>query len=190
MEKTSRFNYIKRGLVGVCAATMLTGLCAGSAFAAATAQGGETPVTVDTGNINLSVTVPTAPVKASVGADGTFTDVNGGDFVNNSVCGVHVSEIEVKTTGSALILQGATDFDAAANATKNVAKLGASINGVSLDMADYTSKKAPANTISLASNATQGITLSGAVKNLTGATMNEPALTFVTIAWTVAADAS
>ena len=34
MTKTSRFNYIKRGLAGVCAATMLTGLCAGTAFGA------------------------------------------------------------------------------------------------------------------------------------------------------------
>ena len=40
MTNTSRFNYIKRGLVGVCAATMLTGLCAGTAFAEPTIGSG------------------------------------------------------------------------------------------------------------------------------------------------------
>lgn len=65
MEKTGRFSIIKRGLVGVCAATMLTGLCATPAFAAltegntATTGGvGTSEVTVKS-DIQISATVPT-----------------------------------------------------------------------------------------------------------------------------------
>ena len=189
MTKTSRFNYIKRGLVGVCAATMLTGLCAGTAFGAATDVANETPVTVNTQAINISVTVPTATVSAVVDAGGAFADVAGGNFVNNSVCGVHVSNVEVKTAGSSFTLQTAADFIAGSNTTENAAKLSASVAGAELDMADYTTKKAPTADVKFASGATQALKFSGAVKNLTGATMNEEALTFVSVAWTVAADA-
>lgn len=92
MEKTSRFNYIKRGLVGVCAATMLTGLCAGTAFAAGdftgeTAEPGTSTQYSDGGTATTEVgvqaltgaqvyaTVPTS-VTAAVAADGTLTFPN------------------------------------------------------------------------------------------------------------------
>lgn len=190
-EKIGRFEYVKRSLVGVCAATMLAGMCAVPAFAEATDESAETPVTIDTSAVNISVTLPTTPVSAVVNADGAFADVAGGSIENKSVCGVHVSQIEVaKTSGSSMTLQGATAFDSSDNATKNAAKLNAVIGSVNLDLADYATAKAPATAINLATNASQAVTLSGQVKNLTGTTMNESALSFVTIKWTVAADAS
>lgn len=185
-----KISNLKKGVVGVCAATMLTGLCAVPAFAAATDQSDETPVTLDTGAINISVTIPTTPVLAAVDASGAFSNVSGGKIVNNSVCGVHVSSISVaKTAGSSMTLQDATAFDAEGNSTANVAKLNAKVGSVDLDVADFDTPKAPTSDIKLATSAEANIVLSGAVKNLTGATMNENALSFVSITWTVAADA-
>ena len=71
MEKTSRFNYIKKGIVGVCAATMLTGLCAGAAFGTDIKDGattGTSSVKV-TSNIQISATVPTT-IGMSITNDG------------------------------------------------------------------------------------------------------------------------
>ncbi len=69
MTKTSRFNYIKRGLVGVCAATMLTGLCAGTAFGADSDN--NTNVEVTTPSAQLSASVPTS-VSVALKNDGTL----------------------------------------------------------------------------------------------------------------------
>lgn len=61
----SKMTNLKKGVVGVCAATMLTGLCAVPAFAAATADNtpavdgsGSSQVTVKS-NIQVSATLPT-----------------------------------------------------------------------------------------------------------------------------------
>ena len=117
----SKMTNLKKGVVGVCAATMLTGLCAVPAFAAADNESAATPVTLNTEAINISVTIPTAPVAAVIGADGAFSNVAGGTLENNSVCGVHVSNVAVaKTEGSSMTLQDEATFDAAGNAVKNV----------------------------------------------------------------------
>ncbi|MBC2888797.1 hypothetical protein [Gordonibacter massiliensis (ex Traore et al. 2017)] len=109
MEKTSRFNYIKRGLVGVCAATMLTGLCAGTAFALEATNGESTTggglasdasasSTVSLGKddvtANISATVPTTlPVAV---ADGVFTAPTGASITNTSTgYGVKVTGVSI-----------------------------------------------------------------------------------------------
>lgn len=70
----SKLTNLKKGVVGVCAATMLTGLCAVPAFADGGAvdvsgdssQTSSTPVTIDAKDLQVSVTLPTAvPVALS-----------------------------------------------------------------------------------------------------------------------------
>lgn len=97
MTKTSRFNYIKRGLVGVCAATMLTGLCAGTAFGA-TGDPMETPVKIagDAGGFQISATVPSA-IPVSFNESGAFVSPteakfsNTGDHISLAVTGATIS---------------------------------------------------------------------------------------------------
>lgn len=115
MTKTSRFNYIKRGLVGVCAATMLTGLCAGAAFGDVNVTGGldvtgtsDTSVVVDKANLTgaqISATVPSsAPVSFSV-AGGALTGPNTVDFAikdSGSTAGLKITGIAVTDTSSLL----------------------------------------------------------------------------------------
>lgn len=188
MTKTSRFNYIKRGLVGVCAATMLTGLCAGTAFGAVADQESQTAVQLKTADVNISVTVPTSPVAVAVGSNGTFTDIAGGTFTNNSLCGVHVSKIAVaKTADSIMTLKGGTEFGTD-TATNNIAKLSATVGSVPLDLASYSTATKPTSAIELGTGATADVKFSGAIKNLTAEAMGAPALDFVTITWTIAAD--
>lgn len=139
MEKTSRFNYIKRGLVGVCAATMLTGLCAGAAFGAVAPEGptGTSPVDADnsaTTTVNaevdaqLSVTVP-ASFKAAVGSDGVLQFPNNVTLSNTSaLSAVHVSDISATAGISpAVVLKSNGDFASAseANAVWSKVKAGA-----------------------------------------------------------------
>lgn len=109
MEKTSRFNYIKRGIVGVCAATMLTGLCAAPAFAAAGFTAGtsgttnvaggtaSTDVKAESDTIQISATVPTT-VSAAVNANGELTFPDATAFkihVNDGSWAVKVSDVAV-----------------------------------------------------------------------------------------------
>ncbi|GAA6488515.1 hypothetical protein [Gordonibacter urolithinfaciens] len=94
MTKTSRFNYIKRGLVGVCAATMLTGLCAGAAFGV---EGDDTTtVTVTTPAAQVAVTVPTS-MTATLGNDGQMSlQGEGAEFTyTDSVYSLQVKSLKV-----------------------------------------------------------------------------------------------
>lgn len=109
MKKTGRFTIIKQGLVGVCAATMLTGLCAAPAFAAdgfAAGATGTTPVTdgsastevkAESDTIQISATVPTT-VSAAVDANGDLTFPDATAFkihVNDGSWALKVSDVAV-----------------------------------------------------------------------------------------------
>ena len=119
MEKTSRFNCIKKGIVGVCAATMLTGLCAGAAFADATATEPSQWDAVGTNNqgvtkVNANVdaqvqaTVPTS-FTAAVKANGDFLLPNNIELRNTSTLAkAHVSAISV-TQGDGKLFGSVTD---------------------------------------------------------------------------------
>ena len=90
----SKLTNLKKGIVGVCAATMLTGLCAAPAFAVTdktiqgsnnTAATGTSSVDV-TATINISATVPT-------------TITGPGDFsIGNTTKGFDVALTDVKVT--------------------------------------------------------------------------------------------
>lgn len=79
-KEMKKIDVLKRSVVGVCAATLLTGLCVAPAFAVGVKAGGTdtaVPVTVDATNLQVSATVPTViplSFNASTGAVVTPTD--------------------------------------------------------------------------------------------------------------------
>lgn len=93
-EKTGRFEYVKRGIVGVAAATLLTGLCAVPAFAA---EGDDTTtVTVTAPSAQVAVTVPTN-MTATLGDDGQMNaQGDGAAFTyTNTVYGLQIKSLKV-----------------------------------------------------------------------------------------------
>lgn len=123
MTKTSRFNYIKRGLVGVCAATMLTGLCAGTAFAAGetypsvgsdTSSGstGTTAITAKATDAQIKATIPTQ-VYVKMNTDGTL------QFPSNiSITADADNMFGLKVSGvKATVGSGLTDYSLATTST-------------------------------------------------------------------------
>lgn len=142
MEKTSRFNYIKKGIVGVCAATMLTGLCAGAAFAAPGVEAG-TPGTIASGGTSttavkaeaadaqISVTVPTS-VTASVDSTGVMTFPDSTKFqitATNASWPVKVTALDVAVADGYTL----KDSEASLAAAKDII---ISIDGTALKAAD------------------------------------------------------
>lgn len=104
-EKIGRFEYVKRGLIGACAATMLAGMCAVPAFAADasttisgsndTAATGKSTVNVEA-TINISATVPTS-LPVSITNDGITAP---SDFsIGNTTKGYDVALTDVKVSG-------------------------------------------------------------------------------------------
>ena len=127
MEKTSRFNYIKRGLVGVCAATMLTGLCAGAAFAAPAEPNdsdygttGQTAINAELDTSNISVTVPTT-LATEISSDGTIVFPSTAKMKNTSgLFAISIKSAEV-TNGTDVNLLSKTAFETDTTGTKNTA---------------------------------------------------------------------
>lgn len=117
MTKTSRFNYIKRGLVGVCAATMLTGLCAGTAFAkdasgtkdvsvsGADGKTGSSAVVLDSADLQVSATVPTT-LPITISGD-TVTFPTKAQIVSTGKAGLVVTNVKADQASgvSGLILK-------------------------------------------------------------------------------------
>ncbi|RDB60800.1 hypothetical protein C1878_13215 [Gordonibacter sp. 28C] len=102
MEKTSRFNYIKKGIVGVCAATMLTGLCAGAAFGAT-----ESKVTLnkDSSALQIDVTVPTElPVTIDKTAGVQMPTTGISITNNNKAIEIAVEKATIASPASNLLL--------------------------------------------------------------------------------------
>lgn len=189
MEKTSRFNYIKKGIVGVCAATMLTGLCAGAAFADVQSAGTAESVDSGTGKIatnvsvqsevaNISATVPTS-VTVSIAPSGALTFPASTDFkihVNADCWPLKVSELAVATeTGFTL---AETDTLTEAN------NLYLTLNGTALKAAAADNATAVASLAQTESKAEDlNIDMAGKVKGVGYTTA--PAK-IVTLNWTLA----
>lgn len=122
-KKIGRFEYVKRGLVGACAATMLAGMCAVPAFADGTPTApsqwdavdatnqGKTIVNADV-DAQVQVTVPTS-FTAAVKADGSFLLPDNVALKNTSTLAkAHVSAIAVaEDVGSKLIASAAEATD-------------------------------------------------------------------------------
>lgn len=102
-ESKGRFQYIKRGIVGMAAATLLTGVVAAPAFAAgsdASGQGspfnaagsGTSKVEATIDDAQVTATVPTS-LPVVIGADGAFSTADNAAIHNTSVFNIHVSSI-------------------------------------------------------------------------------------------------
>ena len=119
-----RFDYIKRGIVGVCAATLLTGIVAAPAFAAvevsgSTSQEVSTPVTIDAKDLQVSVTVPTGVPVALNGDTVTLpTDLK---IEATGKAAVKVTNIQAKNAVSSLVFASAKTDLAANNVYFSVA---------------------------------------------------------------------
>lgn len=207
MSKTSRFNYIKRGLAGVCAATMLTGLCAGTAFAlpatgeTSTQNGSlvadgtaESQVSLGKDNVTAQIgaTVPTTlPVAV---ADGTFTAPTGAKITNTSPSyGVVVKSVVVVKDNSNLTLVESSKASLAANEmwmtiaagsdTTNVIELGASTIATPSPLI-WKMDNASAKEIDVTIKGNMGALSGGLLSGILDGTGNN----LLKIKWTIAAD--
>lgn len=181
MTKTSRFNYIKRGLVGVCAATMLTGLCAGAAFGASAEQTSSTVVNVTTPVLQISTNVPTSSA-VTLKADGSLDQAGAMSFsATDNPYKLVVKSVKAEAANSFKINAAATMTDD---------------NGVSatIQMGDDASTafeiseaSATAKTLANASIESSGLTFkitSLQMKNLTSANVGTSVTPF-NLVWTV-----
>ena len=187
MTKTSRFNYITRGLVGVCAATMLTGLCAGAAFAASDGvvgadNGTATSDITVTNNTQFSATVPTT-LAFSLNADGTTSAPDNVKITNKSMTSaIHVSKMEISdnTLSLAASESAMTGNNAAYLTVNNVSfdKIAAS-GGYTVNNADFDVPAATSEAVA----GEKALTFTAAFKSLTNAKGTPVAMT---INWTFA----
>ncbi|HJF64435.1 MAG TPA: hypothetical protein K8W22_13360 [Gordonibacter urolithinfaciens] len=191
MTKTSRFNYIKRGLVGVCAATMLTGLCAGSAFGTGsvdttgsvdgTSGEANTIVKAKSETANISATVPTA-MTVSIAPDGTLTFPDNTSFV----IGINAGGWPLKVSDVALTPAGSYHLATTDAFAEQDSNLYLAMNNGTADVplkAD-TNTSAVSNLAQTASGAEDlGVTMKGKVKNPSYQTT---ASEIVTMKWTIA----
>lgn len=164
----SKFTGLKKGLVGVCAATLLTGVCAAPAFAAGTdfTDGTMTSkITANTSAIGqISVTVPTTALQGVSDSSGSLT-FGEYTFTNNSTLKVKVSKMAVtKDTKANLVKADAMTGDNAINVK-------ASIGTVEADLADFIAADGAAITGApeIGSGAQGTITFSGSIANPTKA---------------------
>lgn len=160
----SKMSNLKKGVVGVCAATMLTGMCAVPAFAevgvtnpesATSIESGttsDTDVSIEAAATQISATVPTS-VMASVDSTGEMTFPDSTEFqikATNSSWPVKVSKLEVKAgTGYSLKAEnslaaskdiylaiGGTSLDSSANIDTAIGSLAqTSANGDPISIA-------------------------------------------------------
>lgn len=121
-KNIGRFEYVKRGLVGVCAATILAGMCAVPAFAKDATNGkvvdvpgagseGSSAVVLDAADLQVSATVPstlpvvisgntiTFPTKAQITSTGKAGIVVSGVKADQAS---GVSDLVLKEDGTAL----------------------------------------------------------------------------------------
>lgn len=184
----SKMTNLKKGVVGVCAATMLTGLCVVPAFAADDTK--DMTVNLDTSAVaQISVTVPTTPVKGVVDAAGTMTFADNYSFTNTGLLGVKVTKLEVKTDSA---LNAIKLVDEAAysgeSAGENALNLKASIGSMAtpIDLADFTASggAAVADAPVISGATPTNVELTGQMKNFTSAGVTSEAK-FATLTWTI-----
>ena len=188
MTKTSRFNYIKRGLVGVCAATMLTGLCAGTAFATdaelnattgAYGDGSNTTKVSATVSSQVSASIPTV-VPAYIKTNGEIQFPNSVVISTDSITAMKITGVKATALGNVTL---------AADTTGNVANTVAmkltvgSESEFGLESAVDAAKDL---TTPLVKGSDVAIGLNGSISNVTGAS-TVTALDLVNLTWTITA---
>lgn len=186
-KNIGRFEYVKRGLVGVCAATMLAGMCAVPAFAAERAT---KVYTLDTSAAQISVTVPTGDAGASLSKEGVLTlpDLT---LTNESLAPVYISKVEVSDINSSVNLLTVADYaDASKGAVNNATKITMAADGKTIDLGAFaasggaTIQEADAVTIA-GKSGTSTLKATPEMKNFTGGILGQSTLAFLTVSFTV-----
>lgn len=185
----SKMSNLKKGVVGVCAATMLTGLCAVPAFAAD--QTVDTTIKLDTSAVEqITVTVPTGTVTGVVDNAGTMTFADNYDFTNGSLLGIKITNVEVqKDAGATAInLVDASTFSgdsAGDNAVNITAKIG-DMEAIDISGATFTATGGAAieNAPTISTAAPTNVALAGKMKNFTSAGVSAD-LVLAKLVWTV-----
>lgn len=183
-KKIGRFEYVKRGLVGACAATMLAGMCAVPAFAEdSTFEDGtmSSSVSINTSALGqISVTVPT---KAFVGVASTDGSIQIGNytFTNNSTLGIKISNMKVTADASANLVKAD-----AADPGDNAISVKAKISDTAVELADYTGVDGDVVTgaPTIAKGATGTVELSGNISNPTKSGINSN-IKIADVVWTL-----
>lgn len=187
----SKMTNLKKGVVGVCAATMLAGMCAVPAFAenteSATNGGtvtdgkGTTTVSIQTQNDQISATVPSS-VKMVVGNDKQFIAPTDAKIANTGAL-IPVSVKSVKATVSDGTL--AADLTSAADANTAVLKIskGATFDADnSIDLSGATGENGTTLTgWSIDPSGEIGIQFKGEVNKLS----SFDAISLVSLVWTI-----
>lgn len=187
----SKMTNLKKGVVGVCAATMLTGLCAGSAFGAVNAGApgsfdaageGQTKVQATIDGTQVTATVPTT-LPVVVVADGKFETALDAKVSNISNYNLHVKSIAVQPASG--INLKASDYTLASGDT-NIVKLsiksataGASDVDLGADAIAITSSQ-----WNVAAKSDLGFTYSGSMQNVSE--ISTLPIDLLTVKWTIA----
>lgn len=176
-----RFDYIKRGIVGVCAATLLTGIVAAPAFATDFTDGTMTStVTANTAAIGqISVTVPTTALAGVSDAAGTFTFADNYAFTNNSPLSVSISKVKVTPKSSVNLV--ASD---AADPGDNAINIKATVGTAEVDLAKYVTETSVTGAPAIAKGTHGTIDFTGTIANATKAGVSEN-LPVADIVWTL-----
>ena len=176
----SKLTNLKKGVVGVCAATMLTGLCAVPAFAASDTV--DTTVKLNTSDVaQITVTVPTSDLTGVVDSKGKMTFASNYNFTNTGLLGVKISNLEVKVDPAMTavkLVDGAVFAGESAgdNALNLTATIGDAAGGRGFSVLAFR------NTV--IGTTPVNVKLDGQMKNFTAAgVMGETA--FATLTWTV-----
>lgn len=178
-----KISNLKKGVVGVCAATMLAGMCAVPAFAAdETFDDGTmtSTVTADTTALGqINVTVPTTALSGVATTDGTLT-FGSYTFTNHSTLGIKVAKMTVTKDANANLAK------AEAMTGDNAINVKATIGTTVADLADYTAADgvAVADAPTIAKDAESTITFTGSIANATKAGINA-SLPVASIVWTL-----
>lgn len=203
----SKMSNLKKGVVGVCAATMLAGMCAVPAFALDSTNGTSTEgggldsdatasstVSLDKGDVsaNISATVPTTMPVAI--ADGVFTAPTKAAITNTSTgYGIKVVGVSVAEKNANLTLV-AKDGNLVSNSMKMSLAAGSDTTSV-LDLGASTIPTPDASIWKMGtedSDKTIEITASGDMGGLNGALLSGildgTGNTLFKIQWTIAAD--
>ena len=184
----SKLTNLKKGVVGVCAATMLTGLCAVPAFAenaASAANGGTlsggkgtTQVSIQSQNDQISATVPST-IKLVVGSDKNFVAPTDAKITNT---GTLVS-VQVTTTGGSLVAEAAISSAAEDAAVLKVSKGGSSfVDAGSIDLSTATTDPLSLTDWTIEPGADLAVHFGGKVNKLSS--LN--AISLADVVWTIA----
>ncbi len=188
-----KIDVLKRSVVGVCAATLLTGLCVAPAFAAGSVDAsaavdkangtGNTTVQVKSEVANITATVPTK-ITVSIAPNGTMTFPASTDFKitagGNDNWPLKVASLGVTMEGSYKL----ATTDAFTEQDSNVyMTLNNGTSDVALASDASTNGEAVKTFVQKVSGSTDwGLTMNGKVK---GAKYSTTAATVATLNWTI-----